>query len=68
MKLERTLITRCTAEEADAASGWQGWADRSPTERSIALESMRALRISRLSDGSLPRLQRVLTVVKRGEG
>lgn len=67
MKLERTLITRCSAEEADAASGWQGWADRSPNERSSALESMRSLRIPRLLDGSLPRLQRILTVVKRGE-
>jgi len=66
MKLERTVIEKCSVAEADKASGWQGWIGRPPRERMHALESLRLLRIPRLHDGSLPRLQRVLAVVRRG--
>lgn len=67
MKLDRTVITRCGNEKADAQSGWQGWIGRTGNERLAALESLRSLRIPLNQDGTLTRLQRVFTIVKRGE-
>jgi hypothetical protein len=67
MKLDRRRIEKCTAAEADAASGSKGWADRTPRELLEALESLRLLRIQRLPDGSLPRLERVVSIVRRRE-
>ena len=66
--LDRNAIQRCTVQEADEASGWVYWRTRSPRERLQALEQLRRLSIQPNPDGSLPRLQRVLTVLKRGEG
>jgi hypothetical protein len=54
-------------EEADEASGWAYWKDHSPQERLRALEQLRSLMIKVDENGNLPRLQRVLTVVERGE-
>ena len=65
MKLDRLHIEKATIAAADAANGWQTWRHRSPRERLEALESLRMLRIRPLSDGSLPRLQRVHTVIER---
>ena len=65
MKLDRLHIEKTTFAAADAANGWQTWQHHTPRERLEALESLRLLRIRRLPDGSLPRLQRVHTVVER---
>jgi hypothetical protein len=65
MKLDRLRIERTTFAAADAANGWQTWQHRTPRERLEALESLRMLRIKLLPDGSLPRLQRLHTVIER---
>ena len=65
MKLDRLHIEKCTFAEADASNGWQTWRHQTPRERLEALESLRLLRIKRLPDGSLPRLQRLHTVIER---
>ena len=64
MRMDRTLIEKCSVAEADAASGWKGWAHRSHKERLEALESLRLLRIPRMPDGTLPRLDRTIVRYK----
>lgn len=66
-RLDRTTVEKCTMEEADEASGWEYWKDHSPQQRLRALEQLRSLMIKVDENGNLPRLQRVFTVVKRGE-
>jgi len=67
VRLDRFAVEKCTVEEADEASGWKYWKNHSPQERLRALEQLRSLMIKADDDGNLPRLQRVLTVVERGE-
>jgi len=64
-KLDRFTIERCSAEEADEASGWKYWKHHSTHERLRALEQLRSLMIKLDNDGNLPRLQRVFTAVER---
>ena len=66
-RLDRSTVEKCTVEEADEASGWEYWKNHTPQERLQALEQLRSLMIKADEDGNLPRLQRVLTVVERGE-
>ncbi len=68
MKVDRLQIEKTTFAAADAASGWKTWQHRTHRERLEALESLRLLRIPRLPDGTLPRLQRLHTILERREG
>lgn len=65
MKLDRLHIEKTTYATADAANGWLTWQHHTPQERLEALESLRLLRIQPLPDGSLPRLQRLHTIIER---
>lgn len=66
-RLDRTTVEKCKVEDADEASGWKYWKNHITQERLQALEQLRSLMIKVDEDGNLPRLQRVLTVIERGE-